>query len=149
MTAEILLKYIHFICIFVIVGALVGEHLLMKSEMTRQEIKRVGVLDAMYGIAAVVILAAGFTMWFNDSIAKSADYYSQNWIFLTKIGLFSIVGILSIFPSLFLSKQKKGNPDETVQVPKQMVWYIRIELLLLFLMPLFATLMAKGIGYFG
>ena len=88
-------------------------------------------------------------MWFNDSIAKSADYYSQNWIFLTKIGLFSIVGILSIFPSLFLNKQKKGNPDETVQVPKQMVWYIRIELLLLFLMPLFATLMAKGIGYFG
>jgi len=149
MMAEVLLKYVHFICIFAIVGALVGEHLLIKDEMTREEIKRLATLDSIYGVAAVVILAAGFTMWFNDSIAKSADYYSQNWIFLTKIGLFSIVGILSIFPTLFFNKQRKGNPNEIVQVPKSMIWYIRIEIILLFLMPLLATLMAKGIGYFG
>lgn len=149
MAAEITLKYIHFLCIFAIVGALVSEHLLIKPALTRREIKRLSTIDAIYGVAAVVILAAGFTMWFNDSIAKSADYYSKNWIFHTKIGLFVIIGILSIFPTLFFNKHKKGNPDEIVQVPKRMIWYIRIELLLLFLMPLFASLMAKGIGYFG
>jgi putative membrane protein len=35
---EIILRYVHFISIFAIVGSLVSEHLLMKKEMTRLEL---------------------------------------------------------------------------------------------------------------
>jgi putative membrane protein len=147
MTAEILVKYVHFICIFAIVGALVGEHLLIKSTLTRQEVKRLAIIDGIYGGAVILLLVAGFTLWF--AIGKPAEIYSQNWIFHTKIGLFAIVGVLSIVPTLFFNKQKKGDPTEVVEIPKNLIMYIRLELLLVFTMPLLASLMAKGVGYFG
>lgn len=146
MTLEVLVKYIHFICIFGIVGALVGEHLLIKPMMTRAEIKRMSMVDAVYGICAVLLLAAGFTLWF--AVGKPAEFYSNNWIFHTKIGLFVIVGLLSIAPTIFFNKNRKGNLDETIKVPKRIVMFIRMQLLLIFIMPLLATLMARGIGAF-
>ena len=90
MSTEITLRYVHFISIFAIVGSLVAEHLLLKKELTRQEMDRLSRIDAVYGIAAVVLLAAGLTLWLG-SIGKPAVYYSKNWIFLTKIGLFSFL----------------------------------------------------------
>jgi len=146
MTLEILAKYIHFVCIFGIVGALVGEHLLIKAKMTRREIKRMANIDAIYGVAAVVLLAAGFSLWF--ALGKPEEFYTKNWIFLAKIGLFIIVGLLSIIPTVFFNKNRKGDADEVIEVPKRIVMCIRIQLLLIFIMPLLATLMARGIGQF-
>lgn len=147
MTLEILVKYIHFVSIFAIVGTLVGEHLLIKPTMTRQEIKRLSVLDTIYGIAAIVLLAAGFTLWFG--VGKPAEVYSKNWIFHAKLGLFTVIGLLSIVPTLFFMKHRKGTPSEEVSIPKRILMFIRFELLLLFIMPLLASLMAKGVGFLG
>jgi putative membrane protein len=146
MTLEVVVKYVHFICIFGIVGALVGEHLLIQPKMTRAEIKRMSMVDAVYGICAVLLLVAGFTLWF--AVGKPAEFYTNNWIFHTKIGLFVIVGLLSIVPTIFFNKNRKGNLDEIIEVPKRIVMFIRIQLLLIFIMPLLATLMARGIGAF-
>ncbi|MEL7121074.1 MAG: DUF2214 family protein [Bacteroidota bacterium] len=147
MTVEILLRYVHFICIFAIFSSIVGEHLLLKEKMTRAEIKRMAILDSIYGIAAVVLLGAGMTLWF--VVGKPAEFYSKNWVFHLKIGLFVIVGLLSIVPTLFVMKNRKGDPEETVEVPTKIKWMIRMELLLLLIIPMTASLMAKGIGYFG
>ncbi len=146
MTLEVIIKYVHFLCIFGIVGTLTGEHLLLKAKMTRQEIKRIATLDGIYGVCAVLLLAAGFTLWF--AVGKPAEFYTSNWIFHTKIGLFVIVGLLSIVPTLFFNKNRKGSPEETVEVPKKIIMFIRMQLLLIFIMPLLATLMARGIGAF-
>ncbi|MCA6380983.1 MAG: DUF2214 family protein [Cytophagales bacterium] len=148
MSTEITLRYVHFISIFAIVGSLVAEHLLLKKELTRQEMDRLSRIDAVYGIAAVVLLAAGLTLWLG-SIGKPAVYYSKNWIFLTKIGLFSLIGILSIYPTVFFIKSRKGNPEEKIQIPSAIFWMLRIEILLLFVIPLLAGLMARGVGFFG
>lgn len=148
MSTEITLRYVHFISIFAIVGSLVAEHLLLKKELTRQEMDRLSRIDAVYGIAAVVLLAAGLTLWLG-SIGKPAVYYSKNWIFLTKIGLFSLIGILSIYPNVFFIKSRKGNPEEKIQIPSAIFWMLRIEILLLFVIPLLAGLMARGVGFFG
>ncbi len=148
MSTEIILRYIHFISIFAIVGSLVAEHPLLKKELTRQEMDRLSRIDAVYGIAAVVLLAAGLTLWLG-SIGKPAVYYSKNWIFLTKIGLFSLIGILSIYPTVFFIKSRKGNPEEKIQIPSAIFWMLRIEILLLFVIPLLAGLMARGVGFFG
>jgi putative membrane protein len=148
MSTEIMLRYIHFISIFAIVGSLVAEHLLLKKELTRQELDRLSRIDAVYGIAAVVLVAAGLTLWLG-SIGKPAVYYSKNWIFLTKIGLFSLIGILSIYPTVFFIKSRKGNPEEKIQIPSAIFWMLRIEILLLFVIPLLAGLMARGVGFFG
>lgn len=146
MTLEIIFRYLHFASIFVIVSTLVVEHLLLKKEIPRSEVARLAKVDAIYGLAALTLLGAGLTLWFSG-IGKPTEFYSQNWIFHTKITLFALVGILSIYPTVFFLKNRKGNPEETVFVPKIIFWMLRIELLLLFLMPLLAGLMAKGVGY--
>lgn len=148
MATEIFLRYIHFVSIFTIVSTIVSEHLLVKKEMTRLEIGRLARIDAVYGLAAVTLLAAGLTLWFG-SFGKPAVYYNKNWIFHTKISLFALVGFLSIYPTVFFIKNRKGNPEDVVQVPKIIFWMLRLELLLLFIIPLLAGLMAHGMGFFG
>ena len=145
MNAEILLRYIHFVSIFTIVGTLVSEHLLLKKTMTRAEIGRLSRIDAVYGIAALTLLGAGFTLWFGG-IGKPTAFYSGNWIFHTKIFLFLMIGILSIYPTMFFIRNRKGSNEEEVTVPKSIFWLLRMELLLLLTIPFLAGLMAKGIG---
>jgi len=85
--------------------------------LTRAEIGRLARIDAVYGIAAVTLLIAGLTLWLG-SVGKPAVYYTKNWVFHTKLTLFLIVGLLSIYPTIFFIKNRKGNPDEVVVVPK-------------------------------
>jgi putative membrane protein len=145
MSLEIILRYIHFISIFTIVGTLVSEHLLLKTEMTRSELSRLARIDAVYGLAAVTLLAAGLTLWLG-SVGKPAEFYSKNWIFHTKITLYVLVGLLSIYPTVFFIKNRKGQPEESIKIPKSIFWMLRLELLLIFIIPILAGLMAKGIG---
>ncbi|MBK8292121.1 MAG: DUF2214 family protein [Flammeovirgaceae bacterium] len=146
MSMEIILRYVHFISIFAIVGSLVSEHLLLKKEMTRHELGRLARIDAVYGIAALSLLAAGLTLWL-ASLGKPAVFYTKNWIFHTKLTCFILVGLLSIYPTVFFIKNRKGNPDELVKTPPLIFWMLRFELSLLFIVPLLAGLMAKGIGH--
>lgn len=148
MTLEIVLRYIHFISIFIIVGTLVSEHLLLKKELTRKEITKLAKIDALYGLAAIILLAVGLTLWLGG-VGKPAVYYSKNWIFHTKITLFAIVGLLSIYPTVFFIKNRKGIQTDKIQIPKFVFIALRLELFLLFIIPLLAGLMAKGVGYFG
>lgn len=147
MTAEIILRYIHFISIFTIVGTLVSEHLLLKKEMTRLEIKRISKIDAIYGLSALTLLGVGLTLWFSG-VGKPAIVYSKNWIFHLKISLFLTIGLLSIYPTVFFIKNR-GDQNESVTVPTLIFWMLRLELLLLFIIPILAGLMARGIGFFG
>ena len=144
MAVEIIAKYIHFISIFAIVGALGSEHLLLKPVMTRAEIRRLSMIDGVYGAASILLLAAGFTLWVG--VGKPASYYNENWIFLLKIGLFVVVGILSIRPTVYFFRQRKGDPDEEIAVAKDIVRWVRLELLIILTLPALATMMAKGLG---
>jgi putative membrane protein len=145
MSIEIILRYLHFISIFAIVSALVAEHLLLKKEMTRTELSRLSRIDAVYGLAAITLLGAGLTLWLG-SIGKPAEFYSKNWIFQIKISLFITIGLLSIYPTVFFIKNRKGQPDDTVEIPTAIFWMLRLEILLVFIIPILAGLMAKGVG---
>jgi putative membrane protein len=142
---EIGIKYIHFVSIFFIVTSLAAEYILLKNKMKRKDIRRLASIDGIYGINAIILLAAGFALWF--WVGKPAEFYSKNWIFMTKLTLFAIVGLLSIYPTRFFLKQRKGDPDEEVNIPSLVKNVVRVELLILFLIPLLATLMSKGIGF--
>lgn len=143
MSAELLLRYIHFVSIFVIAGTLTAEYFFLRSEMTRAEIRRLVGIDAVYGVAALSLLAAGLTLWLSD-IGKPAAFYSGNWIFHTKISLFLVIGICSIYPTVFFIRNRKGKADDIVTVPKSIFWLLRCELLLLVVIPFLASLMARG-----
>ena len=148
MTSEILFRYIHFIGIFTLAGTLITEHLLLKKELTRAEIGRLSRIDAVYGLAAMVVIGAGLTLSFSG-IGKPSIYYSKNWIFHMKVTSVGIVALLSIYPTLFFVKNRKGDPKEIVKVPGSVFMLIRISLVLLFTTPMLAALMARGVGFFG
>lgn len=148
MTAEIFFRYVHFISIFAIVGSLTSEHLLLKKSLTRREIGRIAKIDAVYGMAALTLIGAGLTLWLSD-IGKPSVFYTKNWIFHTKITLFLLIGILSIHPTIFFTRQRKGPADEVIAIPKSVFMMLRLELTLLVIIPLLAGLMARGVGFYG
>ena len=146
MTEFIIVKYLHFLGIFGVVGTLLIELFYVKSSMTRDQISRISKVDGIYGLSAIIVLFAGLTMWF--WVGKPAELYSKNWIFHMKVTTFIIVGILSIFPTVFFLKQCKGSPNDQVTIPSKIINMIRLEVFLLFIIPLMAVLMANGIGGF-
>ena len=146
MTELIIVRYFHFLGIIVLVACLSFEHFIVKKEMSRAEIKRLSLVDSIYGISALIVLTAGFLLWF--WVGKSAAYYSGNWIFHTKLTLFILVGLLSIYPTIYFIKNRKGHPDEMIRVPKSVIMMIRMELLIVLILPLLAVLMSLGIGQF-
>ncbi|MCX7637657.1 MAG: DUF2214 family protein [Cyclobacteriaceae bacterium] len=148
MTAELFLRYIHFISIFAIVGSLASEYVLLKQTLSRAELNRLAKVDAVYGIAAITLLAAGLTLWLGG-FGKPSEFYSKNWIFHLKLTLFILVGLLSIYPTVFFLKNRRGKPDETVTVPSVVFIILKMELALLFIIPVLAGLMSRGIGYMG
>jgi putative membrane protein len=147
MTELVLFRYLHFISVFAIVGAIVAEQFLISKTMLRSEIKRISVVDGIYGLGAVTVLIAGVALWF--WVGKPAAFYTKNWIFHTKLTLFILLGILSIFPTIFFMRNRKGGePGKIIEVPLYIIVLLRLELAIIIVMPLLATLMSIGIGGF-
>lgn len=140
---ESLVRSLHFIGIFGLFAALVSEHLLIKPEMSKAEIKKLAVVDAIYGVSAITILVAGLLLWF--VVGKPSDFYSHNPVFHTKLTLFVLIAVLSIYPTVFFIKNR--NPQVAItRVPRKIIILIRIQLLLVLMIPFLATAMARGIG---
>ena len=147
MTELIIIRYLHFIGVFAVVGAIIAEQFIISKDMTRKEVKLISKIDTIYGFGAILVLIAGILLWF--SVGKPAPFYTRNWIFHTKLTLFIILGLFSIYPSIFYMKKRNGsNPNEKIFVPKTIIILLRLELLLIIIMPILATLMSLGIGTF-
>lgn len=145
MTTYILVKYLHLLSVLIVVAMVAMEMVLVHLEINRKLIRRMFKIDGIYGLFSIIAVGAGLYLWFG--IGKPAEFYSHNWIFLVKVGLFIIVGILSLWPTIFYMKNRKGEPNELVQLPsyvKRIVW---VEFFLLLMIPLLAVTMAQGVGY--
>lgn len=145
----ILIPYLHYISIMVLMGSLISEHVVLKPGISAKQIKSLGTIDTIYGISAIVVLATGLLRWF--VYGKGSDYYLSNPIFHTKLTLFVIMGILSIIPTVrFMKWNRRLKAGERVEIDdlsaKKMLRYIRIELLLIAIIPLLAVMMARGMG---
>jgi putative membrane protein len=144
MTDDLIIRYLHFVSIFILVAAVLGQHLILRGTITRALVGKAQRLDIAYAISVVVVLGTGLLQWL--VVGKPADFYSSNPVFHTKLTLFLVIGLVSVYPSVYLGKNRKGEPEELVTIPRGIVWSVRVELLIIFLMPLLATLMARGIG---
>jgi putative membrane protein len=61
----------------------------------------------------------------------------------TKLTLFIVIALLSIYPTMFYLKNK--NKDvAVVKMPKMIIMLVRTQLAILFIMPLLGVLIAKG-----
>src|SRR5690606_32229078 len=96
-----------------------------------------------YGLGAMITLSFGLLLWL--VVGKPAAFYSSNPIFIAKVGLFVVVGLMSIYPTVFFMKNR-NNTAAIITLPKTLLITKRLELLFLTVLPLLAVLMARGIG---
>lgn len=136
-------RYFHLCFILIMCGSVFLQAFLLRREISYAEFRRISQADMVYGISALLVVAIGLWLWFGTG--KPAEYYSENPLFLTKVGLFIAVGLLSIYPTVYFMKQrKKAIPGEAVKIPVAVVLVARLELLLLLIIPLLAIYMASG-----
>lgn len=138
---EIIFRYIHFIGIMSLASVLVMQHLILSAEVTKQELKKIIFLDVIYGVSAMLALIAGLVLWL--SVGKDASFYSTNWVFHLKLTLFIVILLFSIYPTLYFRKSRKIAQD-TVVMPKIIIMSIRMQLLLVFVLPFLGVLIARG-----
>lgn len=146
---DIIIPYLHYIGIMVLMGSLIAEHLMLKPGLSASQVKSLAGIDLVYGLAAVLVLATGLLRWF--VYGKGSEYYLSNPLFHTKLTLFVVIGILSIFPTIKFIKWRKQarlgeDPDVGEKAVKRLLMFIRIELLLVAIIPLLAVMIARGIG---
>ncbi len=104
------------------------------------------------GIAAGVILVVGAlrVLYFE----KGAEYYMHNVVFHAKLGLFLIVGLLSIYPTFEFLKWRKwtraGNAPEIMPSKlRALRLVLHLELTGIALIIFCAALIAHGVGTSG
>ncbi|MBB1520208.1 DUF2214 family protein [Aquipseudomonas guryensis] len=147
--ADAIAASLHYLSIFVLFALLTGEHLLFKAQIDNTTARRLLRIDIAYGITAGLVLVTGAArvLWFG----KGLDYYLGNSLLHTKVGLFLLIGLLSIVPTLTFFNWRNDllagkAPQISLAVAKRTIWVIRLELLLLVCLPFLASLMARGFG---
>jgi putative membrane protein len=146
MAWPIIVAWLHYIGIMLLIASLLGEHLTLKQEMTVSEARTIRTLDIVYGASAVIVLVTGIVRMF---LEKGAAYYNHHIGFHILVGIFVIVALLSIYPTVIFLRWRsdsvagRGQQLAPAQFRKiQMI--VRLEMTLLLLAPLFATWMAHG-----
>lgn len=150
--ASALVAFLHFLSLFVMFALLVLEHRLFQLPLDLQRARSLVFIDLAYGASAGVVLLSGIAraVWFE----KGLDYYLHNAAFHALVGLFVVVALLSIYPTLtFLNwrgaLQAGRVPEVDAARGKRVTMVIRAELLAMLVLALLASLMAHGIGAIG
>ncbi|MGM3275744.1 DUF2214 family protein [Ralstonia sp. 24A2] len=149
MWLDALLAYLHYISIFTMIVFLTAEAVVLRPAMTPEIRQRLARYDAVFGFAALAVLITGLLRVFYG--AKGYAFYVHNPVFHVKVGLFILVGLLSIKPTITIlrwNKQGKTLPD-FVPTPSEIATtrrWVMIESHLIIFIPLAAVLMARGIG---
>ncbi|MBD2629630.1 DUF2214 family protein [Trichormus variabilis] len=146
MSVNIIVVYLHYLSFMLCFAALTLEAFTLKEELRLHEAWKIVIADAVYGISAVGILITGIlrVLYFG----KGTDYYLHNPVFYIKVGVFLVVGLLSIYPTVSFINwvkdllQKQSPTLESVKL-RRLLWLIRAELVGLTLIPFLATIMAR------
>lgn len=140
---------LHHIAAFTLTACLVYEFVAYRRSLTVAEARNIQRVDLVYGIAAGLVLVVGFLrVYFFE---KGPNYYFANHVFWTKMVLFVIVGLLSVYPTI---RYIKWNPllaeNKVPEIPEKEYRNIRLllwlEMVGLVLILFAAPLMARGIG---
>jgi putative membrane protein len=150
MWLDAILAYLHFTAIFVLFSFLVVETMMMRGALDMAAVRLLGRVDVWYFGAAIAVLATGFArlVWG----AKGADFYLSAWPIYVKVGLFLAVGMISVGPTLrFIRWRRMFERDAGWRVPDAERRHVRrlimVEVHLAALIPLFAVIMARGLGH--
>lgn len=147
---DLILAIAHHILIFALAAVIAAEAVLMRPGLTGNALTRLARFDGIYGGVAVLVLIVGFLRVFYGE--KGSEYYFSNWAFHAKLTAFIVVGILSILPTVRILRWRKAAsanpgyvvPDTELSGARKV---LITEMAVFMLIPIFAAMMARGIGY--
>jgi putative membrane protein len=142
-----LFAFLHHLCAFTLVAAVAIEFTLIKQELTLASARRLQVTDIVLGMAAGALLVIGLLRVF--FFEKGADYCWHSHAFLAKFGLFIIIGLLSIVPTMEFLSWRDAIAAGRVPVMeaakrKRVTMILHIELAAIVVILLCAAIMARG-----
>ncbi|AOX99623.1 DUF2214 family protein [Jeongeupia sp. USM3] len=149
MLIDAILAAAHYLAIFMVITFLSIETVLVRREWMPTAAARLARYDMLYFMMAMLALATGLGRLFYG--IKGAEFYLHNPVFHTKLTVFVLIGLISIYPTRrFLAWRKAAAADaafvppdvELVRVRRCLMW----ETHLIVLLPILAVLMARGFG---
>jgi putative membrane protein len=144
-----LMATLHHLCAFAVTATLVYEFVAFRRNLTVEEARRILKVDTAYGISAGLLIVVGLLRVF--FFEKGSAFYLNNDMYWTKMGLFVLVGLLSIYPTVrFLKWRTALNENKAPEIAEDEFKNIRrllhLELVGIGLILVVAPMMARGIG---
>jgi putative membrane protein len=150
MATDLVLAILHHLAVFSLAGILAAEFVLVRPGLSRERLPALARLDGLYGgLAGVVILIGIGRVLFG---LKGWEFYVHSDSFWAKMTAFLLVGLLSVPPTLAIGRWKRAAAaDPSYAVPEGEIRaarrLIHAEIALFALIPVFAAMMARGVGY--
>lgn len=144
---DILVHYLHYLGFALMLAALAVELALYRPTVDGGTARRLARIDALYGAAALLVLATGLLKVF--LYGKPPGYYGHNFIFHIKLTLFVVVVLLSLVPTRQFFKARLTPANGTATYGRLVRTILWVELGLLLVLPLLGVMMARGYGYTG
>jgi putative membrane protein len=143
-----LLAAFHLLALGIGLGAVWVRGRSLRSELQPDGLRRVFRADALWGAAAALWLGTG--IWrLLAGLEKPTNYYFQNHVFLTKMGLFLVILALEVGPMITLMRWRRlmaaGQSLDT-GAAHRMATISFVQAGLVVLIVFTATAMARGIG---
>jgi putative membrane protein len=142
------LASVHLLGLGIGLGAVWARARSLSGRLDADGLRRTFVADSWWGLAAALWISTGLWRLFGAT-EKATDYYLSSHLFWTKMVL--LVGILAmeVRPMVTLARWRKtvaagGTPD--ISAAPRLARVSRIQALLVVLMVLAATAMARGFG---
>ncbi len=149
MWLDAILAYLHFIAIFLLFSFMVTEAMMVRGTLDAAAVRLIGRVDLWYLGAAIAVLATGFLrMMFG---AKGPEFYLSAWPIYAKIGLFVVVGVISVGPTIrYIRWRRMFERDAGWRVPdderKSVRRSLMVQLHVAALIPLVAVIMSRGLA---
>lgn len=146
---DLVLAIGHHLLAFGLAAILAAELATARPGIAGAGLKRLQALDRLYGAVAGLLVIAGVLRVIYGF--KGPDFYLPNPSFWAKMAAFLLVALLSIPPTLRIagwSRRARADPDfipPDSEVAILRTWLGR-ELAFFALIPIFAAMMARGIG---
>lgn len=142
---------LHLLGLGIGLGAVWARARVLQGPLDATGLRRAFYADTWWGIAAVMWIATGLVRAFGG-LEKGAAYYLHNHVFWAKMGLLGLILVLEIWPMLTLIRWRVlvvgGKLPDTRSAPR-LATISYLEAVLVVLMILAATAMARGYGVAG
>jgi putative membrane protein len=144
-----LFAWLHLLAAGTAAGLLLAEYWLCRRQPDRSQVRLLGAVSMSYFLALIASLATGLArlLYFG----QHPDYYVANRLFWLKIGLFVAIALVAVTPAIqYLRWNREARSKPAFAPLSREVDRVRASIALglglWLLLPLLATLVARGYG---